>query len=116
MKVQHKQKLRQNTANYNHYWDDFVCVRKNGNLLPLEYVSRAFPKLCEKCGLRRITLHELRHTNISLLLDKGANMKELQEWAGHSSYQTTANVYSHIGAKSKEKLTNLLEDLLENEA
>jgi len=31
-------------------------------------------------------------------------MKELQEWAGHSSCSTTANIYSHIQAKSKEKL------------
>lgn len=98
--------------NYNRQWDDFVCVRNNGDLLPLEYVTKVFPLLCEKSGLKRLKLHELRHTNISMLLESGASMKELQEWAGHSSYSTTANIYSHIPAKSKKKLTETVEKLL----
>ena len=97
---------------YNHDWDDFVCVRPNGDLIPPEYVTRAFPKLCEECGLRRLKLHELRHTNISLLLAEGASMKELQEWAGHSSYATTANTYSHIQAQSKNRLMDAIGTLL----
>lgn len=105
-------KRKEKNRLYNHKWDDFVCVKSNGDLLPLEYVSRAFPKLCEKAGLKRLTLHELRHTNISILLESGASMKKLQEWAGHSSYSTTANIYSHIQAKTKSKLTKSLENLL----
>lgn len=107
-----QEKRKQKNKLYIHTWDDFVCVRPDGSLLPLEYVSRAIPKLCEKAGLKRIKLHELRHTNISILLESGASMKELQEWAGHSSYSTTANIYSHIQAKSKTKLTESLENML----
>ncbi|MCH5147688.1 MAG: tyrosine-type recombinase/integrase, partial [Clostridiales bacterium] len=66
-----------------------------------------------KCGLKPIKLHELRHSNISLLLESGAGMKELQEWAGHSSYHTTANVYAHLQKKSKTKLTNAIDSMLE---
>ena len=97
---------------YNHKWDEFVCVRDNGDLIPLEYVSRTFPKICEKCGLRRIKIHELRHTNISILLEAGASIKELQEWAGHSNYNVTANIYSHVQASSKIKLSKTLESVL----
>lgn len=97
---------------YNHKWDDFVCVRKNGDLIPLEYVSRAFPALCEKAGLRKLKLHELRHTNISLLLEQGASMRELQEWAGHSSYKLTADTYSHIQVRSKQKLADMLDEII----
>ena len=79
-------------------------VRPNGDLIQPEYVAGASQELCESCKLRRLKLHELRHTNISLLLAEGANMKELQEWAGHSSYATTANIYSHVQAQSKFKL------------
>ena len=106
------QDSRKTNSEYNHQWDDFVCVRDNGDLIPLEYVSRAFPKLCEKSGLKRLKLHELRHTNISLLLEYGASMKELQEWAGHSNYNTTANIYAHIQEESKNRLTNTIELLL----
>ena len=97
---------------HNHQWDDFICTRENGDLIPLEYVSRAFPKLCKDCGLRELKLHELRHTNISLLLSDGASMKEVQEWAGHSNYSVTANTYAHIQAKSKSRLTDSISSLL----
>ena len=71
-----------------------------------------FPEFCERCGLRRIRFHELRHTNLSLLLDSGASMKDIQSWAGHSSYSTTANVYAHIQSKSKEKLSQMLDKII----
>ena len=106
------QDMRKKEEPYNHTWDEFICVRPNGDIISLEYVSRRFPKLCEECGLKRIKLHELRHSNISFMLENGATMKEVQEWAGHSSYSTTANIYSHIQAKSKEKMANSLEKLL----
>lgn len=107
-----QEKFKKDNRAYNHKWDDFVCVKSDGNLLSLEYVSRAFPKLCESAGLKRLKLHELRHSNISMLLENGASMKELQEWAGHSSYSTTANIYSHVQAKTKTKLTQSVENLL----
>lgn len=107
-----QQDLRRARKHYNHTWDDFVCTRENGDLIPLEYVSRAFPKLCKDCGLRELKLHELRHTNISLLLSDGASMKEVQEWAGHSNYSVTANTYAHVQAKSKSRLTDSISSLL----
>ena len=104
------------TANHKQYrtdkWKDFVCVRDNGELLNLDYVTRRFPKLCKQCGLRKIGLHELRHTNISLLISAGVSMKEVQEWAGHSSYITTADIYAHIPAQNKVKLSQTIERLL----
>lgn len=112
--VKDSQDKRKNTIKlYNHNWDDFVCVKNNGDLISLDSVSYAFPKFCKKCGLKPIKLHELRHSNITVLLEKGASMKELQEWAGHSSYNTTANIYSHIQTESKSKLTNIIENVLE---
>lgn len=111
-----KQDEWQKHPDFNHKWDDFVCIRPNGDLIPLEYVTRAFPKLCVQSGLPRLRLHELRHTNISLLLESGAAMKDLQEWAGHSSYSTTANIYSHIQAKSKERLAASMEEILTGES
>ncbi len=108
-----KQQARQKQVGYNHTWDDFVCVRQNGDIIPLEYVPRAFPLVCKECGLRRIKLHELRHTNISLLINSpNVSMKEVQEWAGHSTYNTTANIYSHVQVGAKNKLSASLSDIL----
>lgn len=113
LKLKSKQEENQKQPNYNKEFLDFVCVRPNGDLIPLDYVTREFPRLLERCGLRKIKLHELRHTNISLLVENGANMKSVQEWAGHSSYSTTANVYAHIQSQNKIKLSEKLTSLLE---
>ena len=95
------QEDRKHTEGYNHKWDGFVCVRENGDLTPLEQVSRAFPKLCKKCGLRPIRFHELRHSNISLFLSHGMDLKEIQQHAGHSDIRMTMNQYGHMQPVNK---------------
>lgn len=112
MELKSQQDQRRSMKHYNHEWDDFVCVWNNGDLLRPGYVTQTFPKLCEECGLRKLKLHELRHTNISLLLSEGANMKEVQVWAGHTNYNTTANTYAHVLVNSKAKLTNSISSIL----
>ena len=90
----------------------FVCVNSRGHHLTPDYVTRQIPKLCRQCGINTVKLHELRHTNISLLLQNGASLKELQEWAGHSSYTTTADIYAHVQADSKKKLSYSIQNIL----
>ncbi|MCD7774145.1 MAG: site-specific integrase [Clostridiales bacterium] len=110
--IKQAQDKNKTDTNYNHKWDEFVCVRSNGDIITLEYVTRTFPKVCVECGLRRLKLHELRHTNISLLLnDPNITMKELQEWAGHSTYNTTANIYSHLQTGTKSKLSAAISNM-----
>ena len=58
--------------------------------------------------MRKITFHELRHTCASLLLKSGVPMKNIQEWLGHSSYSTTANIYAHLDAASKEETSTAM--------
>lgn len=111
-----QQDKRRTMPHYCHDWDDFVCVRNNGDLLRPGYVTQTFPKLCEECGLRKIKLHELRHTNISLLHSGGASLKEIQSWAGHANFGTTANIYTHLSDQSKTKLTNTISSILSRDA
>ena len=111
-----QQDKRRTMPHYNHNWNDFLCVRNNGDLLRPGYVTQTFPQLCEKCGLRKIKLHELRHTNNSLLHSGGASLKEIQSWAGHSNFGTTLNVYTHLMDQSKTKLTNTISSILSQDA
>lgn len=108
------QDKRKQYPGYNLEWSDYVCVRVNGDLIPLEYVTRVFPKMCENAGMKRLRLHELRHTNVSLLLEKNMNMKEISAWSGHSTISTTMNIYGHLQAKTKTKMATAIDELLEN--
>jgi len=91
---------------------EFVCLDKYGYRLKLDYLSRAVPRLSEKLGLGRIKLHELRHSNISILIDSGASIKDVQEWAGHSSASTTTNIYGHAFSRRKTKLAEAIHNSL----
>jgi integrase len=113
-KLKARQELKSKNSRYDHTWDGFVCVRDDGRIIPLEYVTRAFPQLCTKCGLRRLRLHELRHSNISLLLEQGASIKEAQDWAGHKNFTLTADIYGHLTTKSKLRMAQMVDDALGN--
>lgn len=81
-------------------------------MIPLEYMSRKIPELTVKAGLPRLKLHELRHTNISLLYEQGASWKELQEWSGDSTARLLMDTYTHVTNKSKAKLANMVDGFL----
>ena len=49
----------------------------------------------------------------SLLLANGVPMKQIQEWLGHSTFSTTADIYAHLDYKSKEGSTGVIAGLLE---
>lgn len=54
-------------------------------------------------GLEGWTLHELRHSFISLLSESGASVAAMQALAGHASAQTTLQVYTHAGNREKRE-------------
>lgn len=102
-------------SEYNTQWLDFICVDEVGDLITLEYISCSFNRVLAKHGLRHIRFHDLRHTNATLLLEEGATLKELQDWMGHKSMATTADIYSHVQHKAKRRLSESISNLLADE-
>lgn len=50
----------------------------------------------KKAGLRRIRLHDLRHTAASLMLADGVPVKVVSEVLGHASPTITLSIYAHV--------------------
>lgn len=99
---------------YNKKYLDYICVDSMGKLFRPEYVTDHFTLIMNKNKdtLRKIRFHDLRHSCASLLLAKGIPMKEIQDWLGHSTYSTTANIYAHLEKDTKNKSANILADTL----
>ena len=57
-------------------------------------ITKAFDRLVKAAGVRRITLHGLRHTHISHQLMDGVHVKIVSERAGHANISTTLAVYA----------------------
>ena len=97
---------------YNREYLGYLCVGEIGNIIRPNYVSEQFPKLLEKNGLRSIRFHDLRHSCASLMVMNGVSMKQVQEWMGHSTFSTTADIYAHLDYKSKQGSAGVIANLL----
>ena len=95
-------------------WQDsgFVFVDEFGAPLLPQTVSRRFEALIAKSGVRRIRLHDTRHSAATLLLEDGTPVHQVAKILGHSLPSTTLNLYSHAvdtgGDAAGERLTALL--------
>lgn len=91
---------------------EYIFVNDMGEPYQPNYVTQHFKLVLRKNHLRNIRFHDLRHTCASLLLKNGVPMKDIQEWLGHSSYNTTANIYAHLDTSSKNtsasKMSNVV--------
>jgi integrase len=79
-------------------WNDsgLVFTREDGRPLRPEYATRHFQALSHDAGLPVIRLHDLRHSNASLALAAGVEMKVVSERLGHSQISVTADLYTHV--------------------
>ena len=87
----------------------FCFPSTNGNLLMERNVRRAFDRIVKESGIdTSYTIHSLRHTFATRLLEKGANIKAVSEILGHKSIQITLDTYSHVSTDFKHDTINLL--------
>ncbi len=75
--------------------DELLFSYTTGNPLNPIDVSKRFRRMCGEAGLRRIRLHDLRHTHATLALQAGVHPKIVSERLGHSTVSFTLDVYSH---------------------
>jgi integrase len=63
---------------------------------PSNLRERVFAPTLKRAGLRKVRIHDLRHTFASLLINQGENLKYVQAQLGHSSITTTVDRYGHL--------------------
>lgn len=73
--------------------------------------SKWFARFIKKNNLDKITFHQLRHTNASLLISQGVDIVTVSKRLGHAKTSTTTDIYSHIIKKADTEAANKLDDL-----
>lgn len=95
------------------YFDqDLVFAQPLGQPYEPGQVSRAFPKLLERAGLRRIRFHDLRHTTATMLLSAGIHAKVVSERLGHATINITLDTYSHVLPDLQEEAAAAMDAVL----
>ena len=92
------------------HWEDtpYVFTSTVGTPIEPRTLTRTFHALCERHGLRRVRLHDLRHSCVSLLLALGVSPRVVMEIVGHSAIEMTMNVYGHVSLDNQRAALDLL--------
>jgi integrase len=67
-------------------------------------MKRVFIRALEKAELRQVSFHSLRHSNASIRIKQGQNLKYLSKQMGHASVAFTLDVYGHLFTDDQEFL------------
>ncbi len=77
-------------------------------------VQTAFRKTLKTAGInKKATVHSLRHSWATHLLEAGINLRLIQAWLGHSSPATTS-IYTHLTEKAKSMAIKSIDELMED--
>ena len=91
---------------------DRVFTREDGSPLHPDFVSQSFERTIRAAGLRRIRLHDLRHTHATLALRAGVPTKIVSERLGHATPEFTMRMYQHalpgMQAEAAAKIADLV--------
>lgn len=103
-------------------WTDtgYVFTDELGAPLDPTFISRHFNTLVKNAGVRKVRLHDLRHSAATMLLDDGTPVHQVSKILGHSKASVTLDVYAHVidggGAEAGERLTARLSSHVVNES
>jgi len=82
-----------------------------GKMYSAASVEKVFRMACNKVGIKKsITLHGLRHSYATHLLEAGTDLRYIQELLGHKSSKTT-EIYTHVTDKSIQRIRSPFDDL-----
>jgi site-specific recombinase XerD len=74
-------------------------------------MQKAFRKAVQAAGLtKHATIHSLRHSWATHLIENGVNVRVVQLWMGHASPTTTA-IYTHLTQHAEEHAAKALDEL-----
>lgn len=88
---------------------DRLFTTWDGEPMNPDTITDWFAKFIKKHNLPYVTFHGLRHTNVSLLIADGVDVRTIASRVGHANPTTTLNLYSHMLRKSDQIAADSLE-------
>lgn len=91
---------------------DRIFTQDDGKPIHPDTITGWFREFIANTDLPQITVHSLRHTNITLLIAAGVPLRTVSYRAGHAQTSTTENIYAHAIRTADEMAADALDDIL----
>ena len=88
-------------------------MKENDRLFPyaISSIRKAFENGIKKSGVKRIRIHDLRHSHASMLVNMGMPINMISKRLGHENVQTTLDIYTHLYESKEKELENKMNEV-----
>ena len=93
-----------------HGENDLVCVTDNHTRINSRNINHTLERMCKEADLPKLSIHSLRHTYGSVLLNKGADIKTISNLLGHTNISTTYDIYIGVNEETKIRAAKLFDE------
>lgn len=106
--------LKQILDEHKRRWQEYKTFSDNfrvcGGTAPLRdsSIEKRNTAIAAAAGVKKIRIHDFRHSHASLLANSGINIQEIARRLGHSDIEMTWNTYSHLYPREEERAISVL--------
>lgn len=92
------------------YTESIYGIRNDDRIFQItdRAIAKKLKAKSEKLGLTAIRIHDLRHSHIAFLIEKGVQPLVISQRVGHDSVNTTMNVYGHLYPNKQKQIADML--------
>lgn len=76
-------------------------------------IAKTMSKYCKVSGIKKIRIHDLRHSHASLLIHLGFTPTLIADRLGHEKIETTLNTYGHLYPSKQNEVAETLEKIMQ---
>ena len=98
-------------ADLKDYMNSIYCLEDTDRLFQVTkyFMEHEMQRGIKNSGVKRIRIHDIRHSHCALLFEMGITPLEVADRLGHERVETTMNIYAHIYPNKQRALSDKLE-------
>lgn len=89
-------------------WNESLFICGGENPIPDTTLEKINGECAKAAGVKKLTIHEFRHSHASLLCNAGVNIKEIARRLGHADVEITLKTYAHLYPTEEERAVGVL--------
>lgn len=92
--------------------DNLQVIQSSPISITKNMIDKKFKQILSRNNdIKKIHIHDLRHSHASLLINQGEDYLVVKERLGHASITTTIDTYSHLYPSKQKSLANKLDEI-----